>query len=378
MQDAWHAIRQRLPTVCDTFQAGMDEGLHAGGQLYVSVGGETLIDAAFGTARPGIALTPEHVVLWMSAGKPLTAVLAASLVGDGLLEVDTPVADLIPAFAQGGKEAVTVAHLLTHTGGFRQVSSNWSPEPWAGVIDRVCAATLEPDWIPGEAAGYHVASGWYMLAEVCRVVAGVEATDAAVSALIGKRVFEPFGMAGSFVGMTRHQYVDLGTDSAVTFDTSKEEPKALAFPNSEKGHTLCRPGGNARGPARDLGRFYEQLLVDRGDLAGTAVLPQDVARTFTTRQRSGLKDQTFKATIDWCYGFLAASADGRRIPYGYGPHASADTFGHSGNQSSCAFADPQHKLVAAWVTTGLPGELVHQKRQLAINKAIYEDLDLTS
>ena len=247
-------------------QDGIDSGLHAGGQLYVSLRGDTITNTAFGTARPGIVMTPEHVVLWMSAGKPLAAVLAATLVGDGLLRLDTPVADLVPDFAQGGKEAITVAHLLTHTGGFRQVSSNWSPEPWASVIERVCRASLESDWIPGETAGYHVASGWYMLAEVCRVVAGVEATDAAVSSLIRDGVLKPFGMAGSFVGMSRHQYVDLGTDSAVTFDTSKPEPKALAFPNSEKGHTLCRPGGNARGTARDLGRFYEQLLIDRGDL----------------------------------------------------------------------------------------------------------------
>jgi CubicO group peptidase (beta-lactamase class C family) len=62
--------------------------------------------------------------------------------------------------------------------------------------------------------------------------------------------------------------------------------------------------------------------------------------------------------------------------YGFGPHASADTFGHSGNQSSCAYADPKHGLVVAWTCNGMPGEAKHQARASAINRAIYEDLGL--
>ena len=374
--DEWMALRERLPTTAAVLADGLERRIHSGVQVYVSVEGRAVADAAMGEARPNVPMTPGHLTLWMSAGKPLTAYLAATLVGEGKLDLDAAVADFIPGFDAGGKGAVTVRHLLTHTGGFRQVSSNWSPEPWSRVIERVAHAELEADWTPGEAAGYHVASGWYALAEVCRVAAGAEATDADVSGLIRSRVIEPLKMQDAWIGMPRHRYIDYGTQSATTCDTSKGEATPLAFPNSEKGHVLCRPGGNARGPARALGRFYEQLLIDRGDLEGEAILPRETARTFTTRARSGLRDRTFGAEIDWCLGFLAADAEGRRIPYGYGPHASSETFGHSGNQSSCAFADPVRKLVACWVTTGLPGEMAHQKRQQAVNAAIYEDLGL--
>ncbi len=376
MSNATRDLDKHLPATRAVLASGLREGLHAGVQLYVSQMGDVLADVALGEARPGVALTPEHLTLWMSAGKPLASYLAARLVAEAKLDLDTPVAELVPAFAAGGKEAITVRHLLTHTGGFRQVSSNWSPEPWAAVIERICQATLDEDWTPGETAGYHVASGWYMLVEVCRIVSGIEATDAAISQLFADRVFGPIGMNRSHVGMSRHRYVDYGTESATSFDTSKEKPTPLAFPNSEKGHTLCRPGGNARGPAAELGRFYEQLLIDRGDVPGTSILPSEVATRFTTRQRVGKRDETFKAHIDWCLGFLASDLEGRRIPYGYGPHASPDAFGHSGNRSSCAFADPKHGLVVSWVTTGLPSELVHQRRQHAINASIYEDLNL--
>ncbi|MEL7238998.1 MAG: serine hydrolase, partial [Planctomycetota bacterium] len=147
----------------------------------------------------------------------------------------------------------------------------------------------------------------------------------------------------------------------------------------------CRPGGNARGPVRDLANFYTQLLCDRGDFPphlacnGERFLSEQTAQQFTSRQRVGLRDKTFGDTpIDWGFGFLMTpdASPTPRVPYGYGPHASPDTFGHSGNQLSCAFADPVAGLVVVWCTNGQPGELVHQRRQRAINTAIYEDLGL--
>ena len=64
------------------------------------------------------------------------------------------------------------------------------------------------------------------------------------------------------------------------------------------------------------------------------------------------------------------------VPYNYGRHASENTFGHSGAQSSCAFADPANGLVVAWICNGLPGERRHQERAREINSAIYKDLGL--
>jgi CubicO group peptidase (beta-lactamase class C family) len=128
---------------------------------------------------------------------------------------------------------------------------------------------------------------------------------------------------------------------------------------------------------RQLGRFYEQLLSDRGDLpAGEGrLMTQGTARLFTSCRLCDIYDKTFGTKLDWGYGFIV-NAPGRRFPYNYGPHASAAAFGHSGNQSTCAFADPEHRLVVCWATNGMPGELPHQRRQNAVNAAVYEDLGL--
>ena len=374
----WAALRERLPTLASVFEDGITAGQHLGAQVYVSLNGESVAHAAVGESRPGTAMTADTLTLWMSAGKPMTAVLIAKLVDGGRVDLDRPVADYIDGFDAGGKAAVTVGHVLTHTGGFRPSASNWSTLAWPEVIRRIAAAPLEDGWEVGETAGYHVASGWYVLAEIARRQLDYAESDSGVSAMYREQVFEPLRMADCWIGMPRTRYVDYGTRLALTYDTAKSPPHALAFPNSEAGFTLARPGGNARGPVAGLGRFYEQLLIDRGNLDGEPFLSQDIARTFTTRQRVGKKDKTFGAEIDWTYGFLAGDAGGKCIPYGYGKHASPDAFGHSGNQSSCAFADPDHKLVAVWITNGLPGELVHQRRQQAANAAIYEDLGLAS
>ena len=92
-------------------------GLHLGGQLYVSIGGRVVADQGLGEARPGEAMTREHLVPWMSAGKPVTAVAIGRFWDAGKLGLDDPVKRHLPEFAAHGKSDITIRHLLTHTSG---------------------------------------------------------------------------------------------------------------------------------------------------------------------------------------------------------------------------------------------------------------------
>jgi CubicO group peptidase (beta-lactamase class C family) len=98
----------------------------------------------------------------------------------------------------------------------------------------------------------------------------------------------------------------------------------------------------------------------------------------TARHRVGMFNQTFKHVMDWGLGFIVNSnqygAD--TVPYGYGPHASWRTFGHSGYQSSVAFADPKNELAVAIVFNGTPGEAAHDRRVRGVLRGLYEDLGL--
>jgi CubicO group peptidase (beta-lactamase class C family) len=337
--------------------------LHLGAQLYVSLGGKCAADLAIGESRTGVALASDTLSLWLSAGKPVTAIAIAQQVQRGTLAVDDPVARHLPEFAPHGKERITIRHLLTHTGGFRGADLIPEDLPWREMIERICGSTIEPDWQIGEKAGYHLSSSWFILAEIVQRVSGRTYSD-----YVREEIFGPLGLNDSWIGMPVSRYREYG--ERIGFIHLLRGGKLTPH---EADCVRCRPGGNARGPVRELGRFYESLLG-----FGPPLLKRETVAEFIRRHREGLFDHTFQHAIDFGLGFIVNSNryGVETVPYGYGRYASEEAFGHSGAQSSCAFADPAHQLVVAWSCNGLPGERLHQRRAREINSAIYEDLAL--
>jgi CubicO group peptidase (beta-lactamase class C family) len=359
-------VEDAFPSARRVIEDGIARGLHAGAQLYVSLEGRTIADLVFGHARDGVPMTPAHLNLWMSATKPVAAVAIAQLWEAGRLELDDRVARHIPEFAQNGKEPITLRHILTHTAGFRTPPRN-QMGPWDQIIAELCAARLEPGWVPGLKAGYHPASSWFILGEVVRRVSELD-----YGAYVRQRVFEPLGMTDCWIGMPLEQLDAYGDRIAVMHKLAANgsliplDPRPVA--------TSTRPGSSGYGPIRQLGRFYEMLLA-RGLLEGTRVLLPQSVEAITARHRSGLFDQTFKRDIDWGLGFLLNSyKPDAELPYGYGPRASPRTFGHGGAESSGAFCDPDRGLVVAYVFNGQPGEERHHERRKAVVEAVYDDL----
>ena len=372
-----------LPRTRNVITRGATDGLHLGAQLYVSLNGEVVADAALGETRPGEPLRNDDLMPWLSAGKPVTAVAVMRKVELGRLRLDEPVAKHVPEFAQNGKDAITVRHLLTHTAGLRGAAANADGRPWDEVVAQVCAARVEPGWVVGETAGYDASASWYVLGELVRRLSGIP-----LAQYVREKIFDPLGMADSWIGMPRERFRAYGRRIAPIYATRRGTLEQDAFHGSEAGNVLPRPGGGARGPVRELGRFYE-MMRNHGaiDGADARVLSADSVHDMTRRHRAGMFDKTFGHVIDFGLGLIINSRgegganpddndDDETLPYGYGPYASRETFGHSGAQSSCAFCDPRHGLVVAWACNGMPGEPAHQRRQRAINAAVYEDLGL--
>ena len=119
---------------------------------------------------------------------------------------------------------------------------------------------------------------------------------------------------------------------------------------------------------RELGRLHEALLRN-GELGGTRILSPQTVQAMTARHRVGMFDETFGIVIDWGLGVTVDSML-------FGRHCSPRAFGHGGRRSSSAFADPEHGLVVAVVTNGMPDTVRHYQRFSRINSAIYVDLGL--
>ena len=364
--------RSNLPRTIAAIERGIASGLHIGAQLYVSRGGQVVADVALGEARRGVAMRTDTLMLWLSAGKPIGAVAVAQLRERGLLDWDDHVARHIPEFATGGKESITVRHILTHTAGFRAVVGNPHREnqPWERVIATLCAAKLEPRWIPGRTAGYHPLTSWYILGELVRRLDG-----RTMDRYVRDEIFRPLGMNDCWMGVPEEQQRAYGDRWGLLHDTGEGEAVADYALDTPRIAAQCRPPSGTRGPIRELGRFYEALLGRSAKILSAASIQE-----ITSRQREGVYDKTFRHVVDWALGFVLQSNQYGvdTVPYGYGPHASERTFGHSGSRSSIGYADTAHGLVVACLFNGAPDEAKHDARMREVNARIYEELGLVT
>ncbi|MEM9345633.1 MAG: serine hydrolase domain-containing protein [Planctomycetota bacterium] len=369
-----------LTKAAQLIQQGIEKKLHRGAQLCVSRQGEVIEQFAIGEAAPSQPLTDDSIALWMSSGKPVTAVAIMQLVEQGELGLDDPVAHYLPLFASHGKSYITVRHLLMHTAGIRTARFKFPQDDWDTIIAAICDS--QPEWEAGEEGGYHTQTTWFLLGELIHLING-----RTVDRYAREEVFLQLGMKNSWLGMPPE-----------TYRAYEQAGQLFDMPNTATGgfkpapmtgfdwSTRPRPGGNCMGPIRELVRFYEMLL-QGGERDGVRLLQPGTVAQMTSRQRADLHDHTFKQTIDWGFGLAinsahhAPAAQGgepawHRIPYGYGPHASRETFGHGGAQSSIAFADPEHHLAVGLVFNGMPGEAKHQQRVNPVLEALYQDLGL--
>jgi CubicO group peptidase (beta-lactamase class C family) len=190
-------------------------------------------------------------------------------------------------------------------------------------------------------------------------------------------IFLPLGMHDCWIGMPQSQFAAYGDRLGRLMQTDTQPPRVLAPWDRADSYTHCRPAANGCGPAQQLGRFYRMLL-NGGQLDGVRVLQPQTVSLFTSRKRQGAYDLSFRHIVDFGLGFIINS---RRygqstVPYGYGPCASDETFGHNGFQSTCALADPRHELAVVIIPNGCPGDAAHQQRLNALLAAVYQDLGL--
>lgn len=346
-----------------------ESGTSVGAQVAVWFAGRTATVAS-GLAAPGRPMAAETLLPWFSLTKVLTAVAVVQQWERGRLDPDDAVAAHLPEFAVAGKGAVTIRHLLTHTA--RLAAAPGGGESWAGLVAAACASPLAEGWQPGRRAAYSPRLGFSVLGEVVRRLDGRP-----LDAYVSEEVLEPLGMSDSWLALPPERHDAYGERMGVMHDTSRGPPAPVASLAHRSSFAETMPSSGAVGPAGDLVRLFVALL-HKGELDGVRVLSPQGADTMCARHRTGLEDETFGGPVDWGLGVMVNSWHylRRPAPYGYGDAASRRAFGHGGNQSSVAFADPDAGLAAAVVFNGMAGEAGHHRRTQPVVNAVYEDLGL--
>jgi len=355
-----------LSAVLELLERRRAEGWHECAQVYVSRHGEVLLDEAIGDRGPGRPLRVDDLMLWYSAGKPLTTVAVLRLWEQGRLGLDDTVGSFLADWGNG-KERCTLRHVLTHTGGFPM----WGDVTYDVDLtfgEALAAVKVLPAmWEPGTEAGYHAASGWRVLGAI------VEAVDGRpVDRYVHDEILEPLGLGNTSMGIPVEEQGKLG-DRIVPvvwtghkFPTRGDDGKVRLVPyridryHNEPWHIAkVEPGGGMRGPARELGRCYEAILGH-----GPALLEPRTVEVMAAIHRYGMLDRTFAIDIPWGLGVQ------RQFTGGSGRRA----FGHGGMASSRGLADPDLGLVMVVVANGLAGYFEAEQRNLEVTDAVYSAL----
>jgi len=362
----------RFPRTSAVIQRGIEARLHLGVQLYVSLDNVAIVDAAMGEAVDGVPLTSDHIMWWLSAGKPLTAVAVMQRVDRGEVSLDDAVTRFIPEFGVNDKESITIRHLLTHTAGIQPVPTGWPRNSWEESLERIVRAKIRQGGQAGATSAYDPARSWFVLGEILRRVNGRP-----IEQIVREDICEPLEMESTLMAFSDDDYASLSSRLAVMH--SRQQEKLIATNDSSRDVLeKASPGGSLRGPIRELGTFYEMLL-NGGERDGKRVFNEETVALMCRRHRKGEFDLTFQRPIDFGLGVMlnTAPASGESIPYGFGPYADRATFGHGGAECSLGFCDPAQRLVVAYASNGRPGEALHEERNWAIVSAIYEDLRLS-
>ena len=135
--------------------------------------------SAHGTLPDGTPVTNDIRFDVASLSKLVTTVLAAVLAQRRMLELDAPVAEVLPEFA--GKDAVTARHLLAHTSGLPA----WQPIFARCAADPVAGALFPPAGLDGARRTAAVARS--------RELALQAALAAPLAGRTGERVYSDLG-----------------------------------------------------------------------------------------------------------------------------------------------------------------------------------------
>ena len=132
-------------SVRDAFVRNFDEGNEVGAAFSAYHRGQKVVDLWGGIAdeHTGRPWEEDSIVLVYSTTKGLTAVCANKLAQEGKLDVDAPVAEYWPEFAQAGKQDVPVSYLLSHQVGLPDIDAAMSLEDalaWDPVVEALAAA----------------------------------------------------------------------------------------------------------------------------------------------------------------------------------------------------------------------------------------------
>jgi CubicO group peptidase (beta-lactamase class C family) len=290
----------------------------------------------------GAARSVNEVFLLASITKPMTAAAVMSLVDKRHLRLENPVARFIPEFKGGGRDRITVRHLLTHTSGLPDMlPENEALRARHAPLSEFVAGTCKVPLLfePGAKVSYQ-SMGILLASEIARRITGRPFADFMRSA-----VYTPLGMKDTSLDLGGRKIADTAQCEVSGNDDWNW--------NSPYWRNLGVPWGGAHSTVSDVARFLEFFWKPDGRM-----MSKELAASMVTVQTAGLNQA-------WGYGF--------RLD-GHPKACSPATFGHSGSTGTLSWADPKRRLSFVLLTTK-PADQSRKTILAPVSEAVSETVD---
>ncbi|WP_155373916.1 serine hydrolase domain-containing protein [Catellatospora vulcania] len=348
--DVTKALRRYLPATSQTVQHHGFPGAVA----LVLVDGRPTVHTAVGEAlryeagpkllppARRVPMRPDSIFDLASITKVYTAILLLQQVEQGRVALDAAVAEYLPGFTGTGKRAVTVAMLLTHTGGLAPAAKVTGLPDNAARWQAVLAAPLVSGAKPGSTFRY---------SSVGVMVAGKiieQVTGRRLDQVLKSDLTEPLGLRDT--GFTPNTRLPADVRRTRLVATDARSPRGLL-----RGTVHDDVANHLGGIAGHAGLFASaadvaaigQLLLDGGVHQGRRLLAEATVQQMLVNANAGKPAVDRERPYRTSAHGLGVVLDQRWFMGGLtGPR----TFGHTGFAGPSLVVDPDRRLVLALLT----------------------------
>ena len=345
----------------------------------------------------GTAFEIDDIVRIYSMTKPVTSVALMMLVEEGLLSLDDPVEEFIPAFANRfvlregasrldevvpARHKPTLHHLLTHCSGLtydfnggllgetyaqREISFAPSSGGLEAAVERLCELPLLFE--PGARWNYSVSTD--VLGRVIEVVSGMP-----LDRFFSERIFAPLEMSDTFFAIPESEvrrfcslYEFDGSGGMSLADASR------AGTYRENRVDTFSGGGGLLSTAADYLKFAE-MLRRGGKGGGFQIIAPDTLDLMTRNHLNG--DLASSSGMDtWCETSLCGVGFGLGFAVMMDPQRAQmlggiGDFGWGGMASTVFWVDPEKELTVVFLTQLSPSDSYANRKEL--RRLVYQAL----
>ncbi len=320
---------ERLASIDRVVGRGITAGGYPGAAVVVGRKGAAVWEKGFGRLDWSAAsrrVSPSETIYDLASLTKVVGTTTAIMIlyDDGKIALDAPVRTYIPEFTGGGKENITVRHLLSHRSGLPASRNLW----------RVARSPAEARQMAIESALVCKPNNCTIYSDIGAIMLGLlveRISGQGLDSFVAQRVFQPLGMNNTFFNPP---------DSLRRLIAPTEVAPPRGYPlrgevHDENAYTLGGVAGHAGmfSTASDLA-IFAQMMLNGGEFNGVRVVSDSAVKQFSRRVAGN-------RALGWAVG------DGT---WGSGNHFGANTFGHTGYTGTSMWIDPDREMFVILLT----------------------------